>query len=139
MKLLSRLWVGPLTLVGLLYCELFVKLGWYERIFYPSIPDVRFYSLLDPPSWLTDAWSKWKGQTIGEVVVLRDEFSPKSSIVRHELAHVEQCRTLGILMPLAYVLSSLCAMLAGLDGYKDNHFELAARAQNRKHVEEKAK
>jgi hypothetical protein len=46
----------------------------------------------------------------------------------HELAHVRQWRQHGLLYPWRYWRASEAAAAAGLDRYRDNAFEVEARA-----------
>jgi hypothetical protein len=64
--------------------------------------------------------------TLGGYVLSREPIPPP--IVRHELVHVRQWARLGPLYLPLYGAASLRAMLAGGDRYRDNAFEVAARA-----------
>lgn len=82
------------------------------------------------PSWLEKLWVPWGGQCVGNCVVVRS--SKDNVTIQHEMVHVEQVMTWGFLVPIAYVLSSLLAKMAGLDHYKHNVFEMAARMKAKK-------
>ncbi len=65
-------------------------------------------------------------QTLGAFVLSREPL-PEAT-VRHELVHVRQWARLGPLFLPLYGAGSLRAMLRGGDPYRDNVFEIAARA-----------
>ena len=67
---------------------------------------------------------------IGHVIFGRD----RDSLVRcrdHELVHVRQCERWGPLFPVLYLLSSMAALVRGLDPYRDNRFEQEAFRKDR--------
>jgi hypothetical protein len=66
-------------------------------------------------------------QTLGRYIFAREHVS--DTILRHELEHVRQWRAFGPLFLPLYGLASIRAILAGGDRYRDNVFEVAARAR----------
>ena len=63
--------------------------------------------------------------TFGHVVIARDQTSLDETR-EHERVHVEQYERWGPFFLPAYLLSSLIALLRGLDPYLENHFEREA-------------
>jgi len=66
-------------------------------------------------------------QTLGRIVVAREAMP--AGTIRHELEHVRQWRRLGPLFLVVYGLESMRVMLMGGHRYRDNRYELAARAR----------
>ncbi len=66
-------------------------------------------------------------QTLGRYIVAREKLP--DTIIRHELEHVGQWSRLGPLFLPVYGAASLVAILAGRNRYRDNIFEIAARAR----------
>lgn len=67
--------------------------------------------------------------TLGAVITYSDPSGPRQPrLYRHEYEHVLQTMALGPLMPLAYVGASLIEALRGNRLYRDNWFEVRARA-----------
>lgn len=66
-------------------------------------------------------------QTLGRYIFARERVS--DAILRHELEHVRQWRALGPLFLPLYGLASIRAVLGGGDRYRDNRFEVGARAR----------
>lgn len=67
--------------------------------------------------------------TWGETIVYRDALClADRRLRRHERAHVRQARAWGPLLALAYPASSIWQVLRGQHAYRDNAFEVAARA-----------
>jgi len=78
----------------------------------------------DPEDFVTG------GQTHGIIIFYADEYQAQRQRLRcHERIHVLQCMIFGgLLYPLLYGLSSMAAAFSGDDYYRDNHFEVWARA-----------
>lgn len=141
--ILGIVFASPVTLVTLLFYILpFSALGWYkyagwfgtDKLYNDKSPlgvaPVWVVQLDRCPAWLVNYWTKWGGHTVGTAVVVKyDSGSSKKAdvIVTHELHHVDQMHRLGFFQPVLYVLSSLCAKLAGEDSYSMNVFEMDAR------------
>lgn len=67
--------------------------------------------------------------TLGTVVTYRGADLPADArLYRHELEHVLQTMRFGPLMPVAYVASSVWQVVRGRRLYRDNAFEVRARA-----------
>jgi hypothetical protein len=64
--------------------------------------------------------------TIGNVVLARDNQVLRRTLT-HELAHVRQFHTWGLLFPFAYSAASVWSLLRGRGLYWGNVFEVAAR------------
>ncbi len=67
--------------------------------------------------------------TFGHVILGRS-MSALDQLRSHELVHVRQYERWGVLLFLAYPLSSLVEVLRGGDWYSSNHFEMQAREQS---------
>jgi hypothetical protein len=66
-------------------------------------------------------------QTLGRYIVAREKLP--DTIIRHELEHVGQWSRLGPFFLPVYGAASMIAILAGRNRYRDNIFEIAARAR----------
>lgn len=140
-----RLYLGILiaapvsVLTGLLYVLPFWLLGWHKLVGVKKSTSAKsplgvgVVWMLDDkkaPKWLVKLWTGWGGHCVGSWVVLSQmPESPERAkvLVNHELHHVHQMHTLGVLQPVLYALSSLTAWAAGEMAYTANHFEVAAR------------
>ena len=69
---------------------------------------------------------KYRAITFGHVVLCIDEIDDET--LEHELVHVRQYETWGPFFIPAYLLASLSARTRGGHHYRDNRFEVAARA-----------
>lgn len=117
-------WASPASLIGLaltvpmvlLGAEMRVRAGVLEAAFSESPPRphrIRFDAI-----------------TFGHVVLGRS-MRALDELQSHQLAHVRQYEHWGILLLVAYPISSLVQALLGKDPYSSNHFEMQARAQTR--------
>jgi hypothetical protein len=68
----------------------------------------------------------WVAITIGPLIFSWRRLDP--SELAHELTHVRQWRQHGLRFILRYLAASRRAASAGGDGYRDNEFEVEARA-----------
>lgn len=68
--------------------------------------------------------------TLGHVILGRNQ-ACLDACRAHERAHVRQCERWGPLFLPAYVAGSLWAHMRGGDYYRDNPFEVGARAEER--------
>lgn len=124
-----RLWAAPLTLCGLTFALPLLAAGAAVKRTGPddvpvfAFEDGLFRGLLLPYRWILRP--DVSGLCIGRTIfVAHDVTDP--AVLRHEMIHVRQAERNGLFQPLLYLLSSLCAWRAGLDPYRDNHFEQAA-------------
>ncbi|HEY4541344.1 MAG TPA: signal peptide prediction [Noviherbaspirillum sp.] len=121
------LWVAPLTLFGMtLALPVWAARGQIR------ILRAQACALL-VQGWLAD-WilrrhpaGPMQAITLGHVVIARPGMlSPR--LVVHELEHVRQGERWGPMFPLLYLGSSAWQWLRGRHAYRDNRFEIAARA-----------
>ncbi|MBL8520559.1 MAG: hypothetical protein JNK75_07780 [Betaproteobacteria bacterium] len=66
--------------------------------------------------------------TLGHVIFARDT-AAAARWRSHEHAHVRQYERWGVLFPIAYAAATVLAGLRGDDAYRDNAFEIEARAE----------
>lgn len=69
----------------------------------------------------------FRGIVFGHIILAVTEEELRQ-IGPHERVHVAQCERWGPFFFVAYGLSSLWQLLRGRDVYRDNHFEVQARA-----------
>ena len=112
---LRRLWASPNTLVGLLLLPFFRR-RWVTR----------GIILAEGASWPRRLGWRYRAITFGHVVLAVEELDAKT--LEHELEHVRQYERVGILYAPLYVLASIRAVFAGGHYYRDNRFEIEARA-----------
>jgi hypothetical protein len=74
----------------------------------------------------------WVAITFGHVVIGRTAHE-LACLRAHEHAHVRQYERWGALFFLAYPAASLMQLLCGKRAYRDNRFEVQARAAQRNH------
>lgn len=122
---LKYIWASPCSALGVLVAAPLLILGASARI-RAGVLEVSFASAAQPPA---AALLKlpFAGITLGHVVLattadLQDRLRP------HERVHVAQYEAWGPAFLLAYPLSSLVQMFRGACPYRDNHFEVQARA-----------
>jgi hypothetical protein len=141
--ILGIVFAAPVTLMTLLFYIIpFSLMGWYkyagwygtDKLANDKSPlgsaPVWIVQLDRCPGWLFNYWTKWGGHCVGTAIVVK--FAPGSSkkadvIVTHELHHADQMHRFGFFQPVLYIMSSLCAKLAGEDAYAMNAFEMDAR------------
>lgn len=68
----------------------------------------------------------WLAITIGHTVFAWRALTDEE--LEHELEHVRQWARMGLRFPIAYLAESLRARRAGRRWYRDNRFEIEARA-----------
>lgn len=128
-NVLGYAWATPLSLVGLLYVLTFSRIGWYK--WHGVVDDALVWvtNESESPAWLSKAWSRWAGQTIGNVVVIGEMYTKDPVVLRHEMAHVRQCMMLGIFQPLFYALLYFVIKMgcSNAHPYYDSPFEIDAR------------
>ena len=140
-----RLYLGiafaaPVTLLtGLFYILPFWALGWYSYIGQRTAPPNKsplgtgWVCLLNAekaPSFVNKHWRGWAGHCVGSTVVLKYalESTSATTVLNHELHHVDQMHRLGLFQPILYVLASLVAWASKeKSSYQSNAFEIAAR------------
>jgi hypothetical protein len=112
---LKLLWAAPDSLVGLALAPFF------QRRFVR-----RGVMLCEGASWPRKLGWRYRAITFGHVVLAVDELDDHT--FGHELVHVRQYERWGPLYMPAYVLAAVRARLKGGHHYRDNAFEIAARA-----------
>jgi hypothetical protein len=68
----------------------------------------------------------WLAFTLGNRILAWRQLGDDE--LEHELEHVRQWRRHGVFLPILYLLASWRARRAGGSWYRDNHFEVEARA-----------
>lgn len=109
------MWAAPWSLVGLV-----LGVGFTHRL------RIRGIFLCWGARWPASLGWRYRAITLGHVVLVVDE--PDERLLRHELVHVAQYERWGPLMGPAYVVAALLARARGGHPYRDNRFEVAARA-----------
>jgi hypothetical protein len=118
MTVLGWLWTLPLTLI---YLPVVLTYGPRRCRLQDGLLRVDVGRI-----WI--GYSSTIGQTVGSVIVIRDDYADLERIWVHERHHARaQFWRYGILFPIMYGLASLNAWAAGLHFYRDNVFEVAAR------------
>lgn len=119
------LWAAPCSLVGLLLgLPLWAGGGRLQRIG-PTLE-------ISAPPRRRERPARWPrlpfgAITFGHVIIGRSE-AELTRLRRHERVHVRQYERLGVLFFVAYPAASLWAALRGRPPYRDNAFEVEARA-----------
>ena len=119
MRLLRYLWALPWSLVGTVLAPFF------SRRYV-----VRGVLLAEGARWPRRLGWRYRAITLGHVVLSVDDLDLDT--LGHELVHVRQYERWGPLFVPAYALASLRMMLRGKHHYRDNPFEVAARAHPRR-------
>jgi hypothetical protein len=124
MIVLGQLWAAPLTLLGVALA----LLGGAR----PAGIRAGAIDLLAPRRGPLSAFFRATGVrafTWGAAIVYCDRRRLEDpALRRHERTHVRQCLVLGPAMPLAYAASALWQLARGRHPYRDNWFEVQARA-----------
>jgi hypothetical protein len=113
---LARIWAGPWSLVGLLFAAFFRT----RRV-------TRGVVVCEGADWPRRMGWPFTAITFGHVVLSVPEPIPED-VLEHELVHVAQYERWGPLFVPIYLIASLWALIRGRHYYKDNPFELSARA-----------
>ncbi|MGH2757320.1 MAG: signal peptide prediction [Actinomycetota bacterium] len=116
MRALRVLWAAPYSLIGLLLC-----LGFRRRRLTHGV------LLCEGAEWPRKLGWRYRAITFGHVVLCIDDIDDR--VLAHELAHVRQYESWGPFFVPAYLLAALWAVLRRRHPYRDNHFEVAARAE----------
>jgi hypothetical protein len=114
-RLLRLVWAGPYSLLGLLLAPFFRKRSRRRGVL-----------LCEGAAWPRRLGWRYRAITFGHVVLSVDELDERT--FEHEMAHVRQYERWGPAYLPAYGLSSLKALVSGRHYYRDNGFELSARA-----------
>ena len=109
------LWAGVWSLLGLALAPFFRR---------RSI--ARGVLLCEGAEWPRKLGWRYRAITFGHVVLSVDEIDHDT--LRHELVHVAQYERWGLLFVPTYLVASAAAWLRGRHPYRDNRFEVAARA-----------
>lgn len=117
-KILVHLWASPATLIGVVL-----------SLFFDRRYVTRGVLLAEGARWPRRFGWRYRAITFGHAVLCVDEIDGPT--MDHELAHVRQYERWGLLMLLVYPLSSLRALIEGKHPYRDNAFEVEARAGRR--------
>jgi hypothetical protein len=114
-RTLRLLWAAPGSLVGLVLAPFFSRR--FVR---------RGVLLCEGATWPRKLGWRYRAITLGHVVLAVDELDDHT--FQHELVHVRQYEHWGPLYMPAYILASVIALVRGGHLYRDNRFEVAARA-----------
>lgn len=119
-RALGYLWSIPNTCLGLLLiCTVYFPK--YIKWQHGALDVIPLIGTLIP---------RWAGaQAQGCIVIYRDhERLTRQRLRRHERVHVKQAFVWGPLFFIAYPAASVWAWMQGKDIYRDNYFEIQARA-----------
>ncbi len=122
LRVLGHIWAAPVTLAGLL----FVCLGRARRLtgtVYVATPGTVLAAFFTRYGVAAFTW--------GAVICFGAERYVTPTRLTHERRHTTQAMCFGPLLPLAYGLCSLWALLHGRDAYRDNALEVDARGAER--------
>ncbi len=121
-----RLYLGiafaaPVTLLtGLFYLLPFWALGWYSYVGQKTAPAdksplgtgwVFLLNAEKAPAFVNKCWRNWAGHCVGSTVVIKHALNGSSAttVLNHELHHVDQMHRLGFFQPILYALATLIA------------------------------
>ncbi|MBX5483239.1 MAG: hypothetical protein IRZ16_15565 [Myxococcaceae bacterium] len=125
---LGQLWMAPMTAFGL--CQTLLGASFHSRTREGVL------NFVVRPRTFLHWYMRTIGiaaYTLGAVVTYADPAGPgQPRLYRHEYEHVLQTMALGPLMPIAYAGSSLWQLVRGRRIYRDNWFEVRARAAETK-------
>lgn len=125
MNTLGYLWASPVSLVGCVVAGAAVATGGTSRVVDGAL-EVEGGLLTTLLPRLGVGVSP-VAMTLGHVVVAVDRDTLEETRV-HERVHVAQFERWGFLFPAAYLAASAVIALRGGDPYRDNPFEVEARA-----------
>lgn len=114
-KLIRYLWTSPWSLLGALLGMTFRD----RRI-------ARGVLLCEGAGWPRRLGWRYRAITFGHVILCVDRID--DATFAHELVHVRQYEMWGPLFVPVYLIASVLARLRGGHAYRDNRFEIAARA-----------
>jgi hypothetical protein len=115
-RALRVIWASPYSLAGAL-----LGLAFRSRRFAHGV------LLCEGAEWPRRLGWRYRAITFGHVVLGIDELD--EGTMAHELAHVRQYERWGPFLVPAYLFAALWAVLRRRHPYRDNHFEVAARAE----------
>ena len=116
-------WAAPCTLLGLAFAALPLAFGFAKARRIEGVVEI---ALLEA-SRSTRRWLPFNAITFGHCV-LGTGAAELDRLRRHEHAHVRQYERWGVLFFAAYPLASAWQWLRGGRPYRDNCFEVQARA-----------
>ena len=125
MSALGYLWAAPVSLVGCAIAGAAVATGGHSRVV-NGVLEVEG-GLLTALLPKVGVGMKPAAMTLGHVVVAVDADTLERTRV-HERVHVAQTERWGFFFPAAYLGASALIALRGGDPYRDNPFEVEARA-----------
>ena len=114
-RLLKLLWAGPASLLGLILAPFFARRRAREGVL-----------LCEGAGWPGRLGWRYRAITFGHVVLAVDELDDHTW--RHELVHVRQYERWGPLLIPAYLAAAAVCAVRGRHPYRDNPFEVQARA-----------
>ena len=118
-------WAAPCSLLGLLFATLALLVGGGRRCV-SGVLEVSWRSNeAAPPTW--ERLLPFRAITFGHVVIGASQ-TQIAALREHERVHVRQYERWGVILFLAYPLSSLVQLLKGRRPYRDNRFEVEAYA-----------
>lgn len=136
LHLLGAIWVFPATILVWLFYILPLWLiwkdlefkGWYE----PFIAQFQLSNYKLEP-WHARRWKDWYGVGLPCAFIYKDLETTADDIYslktcRHESRHCKQWFVFGIFFYLFYLIESIFQKMKGMDPYRDNRFEVDARA-----------
>lgn len=134
-RTLGAIWSAPVAIFAWLAALIFWGLGVVRPVGWLDYGVYHFALNLDMvnPSWYQRLWEnkdgspRFHGASSG-MVVYSYYGEPTLATKVHEIRHSDQVFLLGVLQPILYVVFLLTGWLEGKDPYKDNPFEVDARA-----------
>ena len=120
-KLARLVWAAPASLVGLALSPFFAR----RRV-------TRGVLVCEGAEWPRKLGWRFRAVTLGHVVLALDDLDP--IVMEEELAHVRQYERWGPVLFVAYLGSSLWALVRGRDPYRDNVFEKEAKEEARRRL-----
>lgn len=116
-KLLRYLWASPWSLIG-------ASVG----ITFRSRRIRRGVLLCEGAGWPRRLGWRYRAITFGHVILCIDRID--DATFEHEMVHVRQYELWGPLFVPIYLVASVIARVRGGHAYRDNRFEIAARASS---------
>ena len=120
-KLARLVWAAPASLLGVILSPFFARRYLTRGVL-----------VCEGAEWPRKLGWRYRAITLGHVVLAVDE--PDAVVMEEELAHVRQYEVWGPLFIVAYVSSSLWALMRGRHPYDDNVFEKEAKAEARRRL-----
>ena len=129
--ILGILWASPITLLCFLF---YIGPFWiFKWIKYEEWSELAWVWTLSPkaPEWLQKKWKTRRGESCGAFIIMKKHPESSEELTKsliHEKEHIKQMMRFGIFQPILYVLCTLLlSVMANVDSYRDNPFEIAAR------------